>query len=252
MTVEQLNVIVTANSEDFNRKLSGVTSRLDEMQKTAKVSTANTLNSFKSLAAGIGALGIGKFIKDSITAGMDAIESDSLFETSLGKYADNARKWSEELGNSLGLNAVNTRKSVGTLTTMTKSMGIGEEKAIDMSKSLTLLAGDMASFYNISENEAFTKITAGITGETEPLKRLGILVDEATVKQAAYQKGIAELGTELTQQQKVLARYAAIMEQTSTAQGDLARTIDSPANQLRLLQNELLKTKQEIGAALMP
>lgn len=107
---------------------------------------------------------------------------------------------------------------------MTKSMGIAGDTAYDLSTSLVLLAQDMASFYNMDTEEAFVKLRAGITGETEPLKALGILVDENTVSQYAYQNGLAETGEELTQQQKVLARYYAILDQTSTAQGDLART----------------------------
>lgn len=123
---------------------------------------------------------------------------------------------------------------------MTSSMGVAEDNALKMSKGISLLSEDMASFYNLDSSEAFNKLRAGLTGETEPLKALGILVDENTVKQAVYSEGIAQNGAELTQQQKVLARYVAILKQTGNAQGDLARTIDSPANQLRLLKIKLV------------
>jgi len=114
------------------------------------------------------------------------------------------------------------------------------------------LANDMASFYNLDTEEAFTKLRAGITGETEPLKRLGILVDEQTVAQYALKSGISKTGKALTQQQKLQARYGAIMEQTAKAQGDLARTMDSPVNQLRRLNAEFDLAKIALGQALQP
>jgi hypothetical protein len=131
-------------------------------------------------------------------------------------------------------------------------MGLGKQQAYDMATSMTKLAYDMSSFYNLPVEEAFEKLSAGITGETEPLKRLGILVDENTVKQYAYANGIAKQGKELTQQQKIQARYGAIMKQTSKAQGDLARTIDSPVNQLRKMNTQLDMAKIALGQALQP
>ena len=225
---------------------------LNDLGKGAEQASDTVISSFKKISAGVAALGIGRFLSDSISAAMDAVESDSLFLTSLGAYADKAQKWSEELSESLGLNAVSLRKNTGILYTMTKSMGLADEQAYELSTSLTELSEDMASFYNIDSEEAFTKLRSGITGETEPLKALGILVDENTVKQYAYQYGIAQTGSELTNQQKLLGRYIAIMKQTSTAQGDLARTIDSPANQFRLLQNEVQKARLEMGTAFLP
>jgi hypothetical protein len=135
---------------------------------------------------------------------------------------------------------------------MFMSMGLGTQAAYDMSTSLVQLAEDMASFYNVDPEEMFTKLRAGITGETEPLKRLGIMVDEQTVKQYALSEGISTTGKELTQTEKLMARYAAIMAQTSNAQGDLARTIDSPVNQIRLLNNQLDMAKIALGQAFMP
>lgn len=252
MTVEELNVIITAQNTEFNRRLDEVNNRLDDMADTAQNASDKTYNIFRGLAGKLAALGIGKFIANSITEGMNAVESESLFETSLGKYADSVREWSESVGNALGLDDYTLRKNVGTLYTMTKNMGIAESSAASMSQEFALLAEDMASFYNISSDEAFIKLRSGLTGEAEPLKQLGILVDENTVKQYAYANGIAETGAELTQAQKVLARYKAIIAQTSTAQGDLSRTLDSPANQLRIIKNEITVLMRDIGTALMP
>ncbi|MEG0618753.1 MAG: hypothetical protein RR557_05535 [Bacilli bacterium] len=207
---------------------------------------------FRNLKTGIIALGIGKVIKDSMRVGMDAIESDNLFEVSMGKMSDTVRNWTEDVGNALGLSATEMRKTIGTVYNMTTSMGLAENNALKMSKGVTLLSNDMASFYNLSNEEAFNKINAGLTGETEPLKRLGILVDENTIKQVAYQQGIATTGSELTQQEKVMARYVAIMQQTTNAHGDLARTIDSPTNQLRQLKSQILNLGIAFGSFFMP
>ncbi|HET7276128.1 MAG TPA: hypothetical protein VFI91_13245 [Longimicrobiaceae bacterium] len=188
----------------------------------------------------------------AIKLAMDAAESENLFSVSMGKQADAARAWSEELREELGLNAYAVRESVATFNVMFGSMSIGEQKAYAMSTSLTELAADMSSFYNISIDEALQKLQAGITGETEPLKRLGILLGENTIQQWAYREGIVETGAALTEQQKVLARYGALMEQTSKAQGDLARTIESPTNQLRRLSEEATQAGIELGNNLLP
>lgn len=252
LTIEELQVLITAKTSELESKLRSVTSSLDKTAKEAKSKTSAISGVFKKLALTIAALGIGKIIKESISVGMDMVESESLFEVSMKNMADAARKWSEELQSTLGLNAVEVRKNVGVFYNMTTSMGIVSDKAYDLSTGLTELAYDMASFYNISAEEAFSKLQAGITGETEPLKRLGILIDEETVKRYAYAEGIAAEGAELTNEQKVLARYRAILAQTSNAQGDLSRTLNSPANQLRMLTTQLTVFKQNLGTALMP
>lgn len=188
----------------------------------------------------------------SIKSAMDAVESENLFKESFKGMSGDARAWSENLSSSLGLNSFELRKQSGMLFTMTSSMGLGKDAAFGLSTGLTKLAYDMASFYDLKPEEAFIKLRAGITGETEPLKQLGILVDENTVKHYAYKEGIAKTGATLTAQQKVLARYAAIMAQTSTAQDDLARTADSPSNKLRLMRERINETAIAFGMELMP
>lgn len=252
MTIEELQVLITANTDDLRREINKTNSTINGLKKNAEKQNNGITKAFSKLKKGIIALGIGKVIKDSIQSGMEAIESDNLFSVSLGKYADDVYNWSTEVSNALGLNAVEIRKNTGVIYNMTSSMGLAEKQALTMSKGVTLLANDMASFYNLNTEEAFNKIRAGITGETEPLKALGILVDENTIKQVAYSEGIATTGSELNQQQKVLARYVAIMKQTGNAQGDLARTMDSPANMFRRLKTEIQKCATTIGSIFMP
>lgn len=252
MTIEELEIVIEAQTRDFQQQIERVTNQVSNMEKRVNKSLGNIKNIFGRVGKWIAALGIGKVIKDSIITAMDSIESDSMFDTVFGSLANDVRQWSEELQNTLGLNGYAIRENVATLYNMTQSMGLASSEALNLSKDMTLLAEDMASFYNLSSEEAFTKIRTGLTGETEPLKALGILVDDATIKQYAYANGIAKTGSELSNTEKVMARYIAISQQTATASGDLARTINSPANQLRVLQNNLNLLKIELGNAFMP
>lgn len=252
MTVEELQVLITANTTALRNEINKANKNINSLKKSADKTQKGVTSAFSKLKTGIISLGIGKVIADSIKTGMDAIESDSLFDTSLGKMADSVRAWSDEIADALGLNAVAMRKNTGVIYNMTTSMGLAQDNALKMSKGITLLTEDMASFYNLSSAEAFNKLRAGLTGEAEPLKALGILVNENTIKQVAYSEGIAETGAELTEQQKVLARYVAILKQTGNAQGDLARTINSPANQLRILKNQVSQLGLAFSNFLMP
>ena len=183
---------------------------------------------------------------------MDAVESENLFEVSMGAMAGDARKWSEETSKALGLNAYNVRNNMATYNAMLTSMGLTTDESLNMSEGLTQLSYDMASFYNLKPEEAFEKLKSGITGEAEPLKALGILVNDTTIKTYAYTNGIAKQGEELTESQKVQARYGAIMESTKNAQGDLARTLDSPTNKLRIMKEQAEQIGIQFGQVLIP
>ena len=245
MTVDELQVLITANTNELRKEIGKANKNISGLSKSASKSAGGVTSAFKTLKKGIVALGIGKVIKDSVQSGMDAIESNSLFETVMGNNASAVKEWSNGIADALGLNAVAMQKNIGVIYNMTSSMGVAGENALKMSKGVSVLAEDMASFYNLDSEEAFNKLRAGLTGETEPLKALGILVDENTVKQVAYSQGIAEVGAELTNEQKVMARYVAILQQTGNAQGDLARTLNSPSNQLRSLKQNV----QNLGIA---
>lgn len=252
MTTDALNVKITGESSSFTAAISNAKKETVEFGNVATENANKAERAFSNFKSTIIGLGIGQAIKTSITDAMNALEGESLFEVSLGGYADKARDWSNQLSNSLGLDPYALRKNVGTLYNMTSSMGLTKDASYELATGLAQLGEDMASFYNLSSEEAFTKLRSGLTGEAEPLKALGILVDEQTVKQVAYRTGIAKTGEELTQQEKVLARYRAILEQTGNAQGDLARTMDSPANQLRRTLNEIHIASVEFGSSLMP
>lgn len=188
----------------------------------------------------------------SIKTAMDAVESENLFEESMKKMAGAARKWSEKLRDELGLNSFETRKTLGTFNVMVKSMGLSEQAAYDMAKGLTQIGYDMASFYNLKPEEAFNKLQSAIAGEAEPLKRLGIIINETTIKTYALNKGIIKQGEKMTETQKVAARYGLIIERTADSQGDMERTLDSPTNKIRILKGRIQELGIEIGMKLLP
>ena len=188
----------------------------------------------------------------AVKLAMDAEESRNLFEVSMGGMVDVAEAWSAELSDALGVNRYESQKLIGTFNVMLKSLGQNEKGAYDMAKGLTELGYDMASFFNLEPEEAFDKLRAAITGETEPLKRLGIVVNETTIKTWALNNGMIKQGEQLDENQKIMARYNVIMEATSLAQGDLARTLDSPTNKLRILKSRVTETAIEFGMKMMP
>lgn len=212
----------------------------------------NALKGLGIAATTVAVGGIALLGKKAIEMGMDAVESENLFTVSMGNMANAAREWSQTTSKALGLNEFELRKNIGVIFQMTSSMGLGKDSAFEMATGISQLANDMASFFNLDPADAFAKLQAGITGEAEPLKRLGILVDETTAKMTAMRHGIIKQGEQMSQTQKVQARWLAITEQTKNAQGDLARTLDSPANKMRILQTRVEELTTKIGIALLP
>lgn len=201
--------------------------------------------------AGLGAATAGGFAFVA-KMGMDAVESENLFVESMGSMEQAARSWSEELSDALNVNSFALRKNIGTFNVMLTSMGVAEERAYDMSKSLTQLSMDMASFYNLDHEEAFQKLQSGISGEIEPLKRLGIVVNETIIKHKALEVGINRSWKEVTEAEKVWLRYLVIMDQTDKAQGDMLRTLDSGANLWRQLTSVITESMQTLGMFIQP
>jgi TP901 family phage tail tape measure protein len=242
--IRTISVAIKANISDFEKKMKSAANKLQRFG-------SQMTNAGRSLTMGITApiLAVGAA---ATKMAMDAVESEQLFSVSMGKMEDSARKWSERLSDSLGVNAYEIRKNVGTFNVMFKSMEVGEAAAYEMSKGLTELANDIASFYNISTDNAFDKLQSGMVGMSRPLQDLGIIVNETTTKGWAMTNGLIRQGQEMTEAQKVIARYAVIMERTSDAQGDLARTMDSPTNKLRILKSQIQESAISLGQALLP
>ena len=239
--------MVAAIKRNYKSMTRIVTGAFKVMSRAAHSAFRTVTRVAKLAAAAIVAVGVA-----SIKMAMDAEESENLFEVSMGNMAAATRAWSDDMSDALGLNAFEVRKTVGTFNVMFTSMGLNAKGARDMAQGLTTLTQDMASFFNLKPAEAFQKLQAGITGESEPLKRLGILVNETTTKMFALKNGIGDATGKLTEQEKVLARYGLIMQQTTMAQGDMARTLDSTTNVFRSLWSRIQEVAIGIGNKLLP
>lgn len=257
MTVDELQVLITAQTTKFNSEIAKVQSQISGLDKNVKKSGENMANgltrSLGSIAAKV--VSVGAIIKGtvaSINAAMNYIEDENLFQVSMGKWADATRNWSNEVQNSVGVSAAWLRKYSGVMTNMTASMGLAQDQAVKLGKGIALLSNDIASFYNISAESAFEKIQSAMAGMPRPLQELGIMVRDSEVKQVAYANGIARTGDELNTTQKAMATYLAILQRTSNAQGDLARTINSPANQFRMLKTSIKDLAVAIGTMFQP
>ena len=253
MTVDELQVLITAQTSKFNSEIAKVQSQISGLDKNVKNTSSNLTKSFGSLAAKVVSVGaIIKATASSINAAMNFIEDENLFQVSMGKWADATRDWSNEVQNSVGVSAAWLRKYSGVMTNMTASMGLAQDQAVKMGKGIALLSNDIASFYNISAESAFEKIQSAMAGMPRPLQELGIMVRDSEVKQVAYANGIARTGDELNTTQKAMATYLAILQRTSNAQGDLARTINTPANQFRMLKTAVKDLAVAIGTMFQP
>ena len=257
MTVDELQVLITAQTSKFNSEIAKVQNQISGLDRNVKKTSDNLTNNLtKGLTKVAGkVLSVGAIIKGtaaSINAAMNFIEDENLFQVSMGKWADATRDWSNEVQNSVGVSAAWLRKYSGVMTNMTYSMGLAQDQAVKLGKGIALLSNDTASFYNISAESAFEKIQSAMAGMPRPLQELGIMVRDSEVKQVAYANGIAKTGDELNTTQKAMATYLAILQRTSNAQGDLARTINTPANQFRMLKTAVKDLAVAIGTMFQP
>jgi len=189
------------------------------------------------------------FAKESIKLGSDLAEVQNVVEVTFGSSSKIIDNFAKTAVTKFGLAEKASKQYTGTMGAMLKSMGFGTGKAIEMSMAMTGLAGDLASFYNLDTDEAFAKIRSGISGETEPLKQLGINLSAANLEQYALTQGIKQSYSEMSEQNKALLRYNYLMSVTSDAQGDFARTSSGWANQIRVAKLQWDSFKASMGQA---
>lgn len=182
------------------------------------------------------------------------VENLNLFNVTMGDTAKTAFEFAEAVNSALGVDTSDWIRYQGFFQSVGKGFGVVSEKADLMSQNLTQLAYDISSFYNISSEEAYNKVQSGFAGELEPLRRLGFALDEATLKQLAYKKGITQTYESMTQAQKAQLRYVAMIEQAENigVTGDMSRTIDTASNGVRVLQARIQQFARAIGNMLMP
>ena len=194
-----------------------------------------------------------EFGKAAVGVASDLNEVQNVVDTTFGtEGAIRINEWARNAAEAFGESELQAKQFTSTLGAMFKSMGVGQAATEGMSMSLAGLAGDMASFYNLDHTEAFEKLRSGISGETEPLKQLGINMSVVNLEAFAMAEGITKSYQEMTQAEQATLRYQYIMSATADAQGDFANTSDSLANQQRILQLEIQTLAAEIGQDLMP
>lgn len=228
--------------QEFNNKVEHGSDALSGM--TGKI--AGMVAGYLSL------LDVLNTVKNGIDYASDLAEVQNVVDVSFGKSAASINDWSQKALEAYGLNEVTAKRYNGTLGAMLKSTGIAGDSVVDMSEKLTGLSGDMASFYNLDTNAAFEKIRSGISGETEPLKQLGINMSVANLEAYALSQGITTAYDKMSQAEQTMLRYNYLMSVTSDAQGDFARTSDSWANQTRLLSENWTEFVGKMAANLLP
>ena len=191
-------------------------------------------------------------VKSGIDYASDLAEVQNVVDVTFGKAAASVNEWSQQALETYGLNEVTAKQYVGTMGAMLKSSGVAGNSVLDMSEKIVGLAGDVASFYNLDTNTAFEKIRSGISGETEPLKQLGINMSVANLEAYALSQGITTAYDKMSQAEQTMLRYNYLMSVTSDAQGDFARTSDSWANQTRLLSENWTEFVGKMAANLLP
>lgn len=192
------------------------------------------------------------YMGDAVTAASDLTEAQSKVDEVFEDSAPTVRRWASTIDDSFGITQRAALKSAGTLGNFLVALGQTEKSAADMSTSIVELAGDLASFNNVASEDVLTALQAGLAGEAEPVRRLGIDISVARVEALLLAQGIEKVNGEFTQSQKTLGRYLAIMEDTEKAQGDAARTTDSLAGRQRVLDKQLGELQTQIGTALLP
>lgn len=193
-----------------------------------------------------------KAIASCITASNEYIESMNLFNVTMGEGAESAQDFAEKVSETMGINPAEWMKNQGVFNTIIKGFGVASGKAAVMSQNLTQLGYDLSSFYNISIEDAMTKLESGIAGELEPLRRLGYDLSVARLEQERLTLGIDKSVSSMTQAEKSQLRYYAILTQVTDAQGDMARTLNSPANQLRILKAQVEQCARAFGNLFLP
>lgn len=201
-----------------------------------------------------GAFAVGKlaqFGKECVELGSNLAEVQNVVDVTFTTMSDKVNEFAKNAMTSAGLSETMAKQYVGTFGAMSKSFGFSEQQAYDMSTALTQLTGDVASFYNISQDLAYIKLKSVFTGETETLKDLGVVMTQSALDQYALANGYGKTTSEMTEQEKVALRLAFVQKQLSAASGDFIRTSDSWANQVRVMQLQLQSLKATVGQGLI-
>ena len=248
----QLNTVSSAFSRlpTNIRRTVTATNAMATANNTASTSYINLWAKLRMARAAV--MSMARVIASWITESNSYVENLNLFTASMGEYTEQAKAYANQVADIMGIDPGEWMRNQGVFMTITEGFGVASDRAYIMSKNLTQLGYDLSSFFNISYEDSMQKLTSGISGELEPLRRLGYDLSVARLQQEAYSLGIDKSVQSMTQAEKSELRYYAIMTQVTTAQGDMARTLNAPANQLRVLQAQVKQCARALGNIFIP
>jgi hypothetical protein len=263
--MNRINTAVQPLANNLAKAGSGMKSLTDKLKGNANVINKATVNmkGFNSIFTKSNAIfaGLGIVLKKSIdvigkavSSMNDYIENMNLFNVSMGTYFDEAKEYADFVQNKMGIDSSEWSRGQGVFMAMARGFGLMNEQAYEMSKGMTELSYDMSSFYNIPIEEALTKMRSAMAGEIEPLRQLGISLTEATLQEIALANGITKKVNAMTEAEKAQLRYVAIVQSANSQGviGDFARTLESPANAIRILQQQFKQLGRALGSVFLP
>lgn len=255
MTLEKLQVIIEAQTKAYYEELKKVQQQTKTATKAVERQTEKIKSAFSKIGKAVGlalsVTAIISFSKGCIELGSALAEVQNVVDVTFGAMSDTINQFARNALEQFGLSETSAKQYTSTLGAMLKSMGFATQAAAEMSMNMTGLAADMASFYNLDADVAFEKIRAGISGETEPLKQLGINLSVANLEAYALSQGMTKAYNSMSQQEQAMLRYNYLLSVTADAQGDFARTSDGWANQVRVLTERFNALKAAIGQGLI-
>lgn len=232
------------------QRLIASTERLTLSNKKASLSYVNLHSLLSMIRTGIRT--VSNVFSSTISRINNYIENMNLFTVSMGEFAKESKEYAEIVSEVMGIDPGEWMRAQGVFMTISTGFGIASDRAATMSKNLTQLGYDISSFYNISVEDAMDKLKSGLAGELEPLRAIGYDLSQAKLEATALALGIDKSVSSMTQAEKAQLRYYAIMNQVTVAQGDMARTLNEPANQLRILKAQFNLAAQSIGSIFIP
>lgn len=248
----QLNTVATSFSR-LPANIRNTVSATNTIARANDTAATSYINLWAKCRMAMNAVRIGaRVLASFITESNSYIENLNLFTASMGEYAAEAQKYAEAVGEAMGIDPGQWMRNQGVFMTITEGFGVASDRAYTMSKNLTQLGYDLSSFFNISFEDSMQKLQSGISGELEPLRRLGYDLSQARLQQEALNLGIDKSISKMTQAEKAQIRYYSIMTQVTVAQGDMARTLNAPANQLRVLTAQVTQCARALGNIFIP
>lgn len=286
MSFENIKVNFTAKMNDFNRSTKSAKTAMDGLGTSAKYSTKNFGSFYKSvhkanmgvtnftkdanranssilkMGKGLGGLNqligvsklflIGQAIGSAVTSATEMIETTNLFSVAMGEMATETERFVDATSQSYGFDKTNIMSAVGTYNLLARSMGMSADNAKVLSENTYKLAGDLSSLTNVPINQVLGDLRSGLVGQSETVYKYGLDITEASIKQEAYLQGITKSVRNMSQGEKMGLRYSAMIRQSSLAHGDFARTINTPANQLKILGERFISLTRSIGSMFIP